>query len=91
MKDENFGVFSFTSTHYAIAAERTLSKTEGTRLIPIPPEIYAGCGLALRTKADGIKTAAEVLAAEQIPYEGIYTLSIKNKKRTIGKIEDDLL
>ncbi len=91
MEEEHYGVFSFASTHHAIAAERALLQTDGTRLIPVPPEISAGCGLALRTEETGIKTVAGILAAELIPYEGLYRLTIKDKQRTIGKIEDDLL
>ncbi len=81
MDNETFGVFSFSSSHYAIAAEVAAKGSEDARLIPLPPEISAGCGLVLRVSEPGIKNTAKLLKEAEIPYEEIYTLKIKNKKR----------
>ena len=91
MEEEHYGVFCFSSTQQAISAEPAVLQKDGTPLIPVTPAKSAGCGLSQRTQETGIKTVAGILAAEHIPYEGLYRLTIKDKQRTIGKIEDDLL
>ncbi len=44
-------ILAFTNTHDAIAAE-TATHHLGARLIPLPAQIAAGCGLALRFSPD---------------------------------------
>lgn len=87
MNIETFGVFSFSSSHYAIAAEVAAKGSEEARLIPLPPEISAGCGLVLRVNENGIKNTAELLTEAEIPYEAIYTLKIEDKKRCAEKYD----
>lgn len=87
MDNEIFGVFSFSSSHYAIAAEVAAKGCEEARLIPLPPEISAGCGLVLRVNESGIKNTAELLKEAEIPYEEIYTLRIENTKRFAEKYD----
>ena len=94
---KTYGVFSFSSSHHAIAAEAVTadaltasgevsndealetsgdfsssasSAIEGlteARLIPLPPEISAGCGLVLRVNEEGIKEASRLLSEAEIP------------------------
>lgn len=85
MEDNTFLVFSFSSTKYAIASEAAVSKIEA-RLIPIPPEISAGCGLALRANIDDKEKILKLLQNANIEYEGMYILNIKDKKRTALKV-----
>ena len=100
---KTYGVFSFSSSHHAIAAEAITSgevmasaevsdaealETSGdfsssvsavsgrlteARLIPLPPEISAGCGL--------------VLSEAEIPYTGTYLLKIETNKRFVEKYD----
>ena len=60
-------VVAFNSTHDAIAFEAACEKnrTEG-RLIPLPKEISAGCGLAWSAPPGTEKALQEVLQAEGI-------------------------
>ena len=60
-------IVAFHSTHDAIAFEAACGKngTEG-RLIPLPKEISAGCGLAWSAPPDTEQALREVLQAEGI-------------------------
>ena len=111
---KTYGVFSFSSSHHAIAAEAITSgevmasaevsdaealETSGdfssaaieglteARLIPLPPEISAGCGLVLRVNEEGIKMASRLLSEAEIPYTGIYLLKIETNKRFVEKYD----
>lgn len=111
---KTYGVFSFSSSHHAIAAEAITSgevmasaevsdaealETSGdfssaaseglteARLIPLPPEISAGCGLVLRVNEEGIKMASRLLSEAEIPYTGIYLLKIETNRRFVEKYD----
>ncbi|MGI5067750.1 DUF3343 domain-containing protein [Treponema denticola] len=111
---KTYGVFSFSSSHHAIAAEAVTAdafkasvevsngaalETSGdfssavsgrlteARLIPLPPEISAGCGLILRVNEEGIKEASRLLNEAEIPYTGIYLLKIETNKRFVEKYD----
>ena len=104
---KTYGVFSFSSSHHAIAAEAVTAdavtasgevsngealetSSEGlteARLIPLPPEISAGCGLVLRVNEEDIKMASRLLSEAEIPYTGIYLLKIETNKRFVEKYD----
>ena len=111
---KTYGVFSFSSSHHAIAAEAVTAdaltasgevsdaealETSGdfssaaieglteARLIPLPPEISAGCGLVLRVNEEGIKMASRLLTEAEIPYTGTYLLKIETNKRFVEKYD----
>ncbi len=87
MSAETFAVFSFSSSHYAIAAEAATKAKEEARLIPLPPEISAGCGLVLRVGEKSVRNTAKLLRQAEIPYEEIYKLTVENKKRSAEKYD----
>lgn len=111
---KTYGVFSFSSSHHAIAAEAVTAdaltasgevsdaealETSGdfssaaieglteARLIPLPPEISAGCGLVLRVNEEGIKMTSRLLTEAEIPYTGTYLLKIETNKRLVEKYD----
>lgn len=104
---KTYGVFSFSSSHHAIAAEAITSdaviasgevsngealetsseRLTEARLIPLPPEISAGCGLVLRVNEEGIKIASRLLTEAEIPYTGTYLLKIETNKRFVEKYD----
>ncbi|UTC66408.1 MULTISPECIES: DUF3343 domain-containing protein [unclassified Treponema] len=92
---KTYALFSFSSSHHAIAAEAVTSggcasADEGlteARLIPLPPEISAGCGLVLRVNGGGIKEAARLLAEAEIPYTGTYLLKTEKSERIVEKYD----
>ena len=64
-------LFTFASTHLAMEAELLVEGTFAARLIPLPPQISAGCGLSLRCEE---KDAAAIgaLLEKHAPYDGVY-------------------
>jgi len=83
MTTEVFCVFAFDSSHQAIAAETAVTGLEGARLIPLPPEISQGCGLALRVNYDDHAAAASLIAEKGCGYQGAYTLTVQGAERTV--------
>lgn len=104
---KTYGVFSFSSSHHAIAAEAVTAdavtasgevsngealetsseRLTEARLIPLPPEISAGCGLVLRVNEEGIKMTSRLLTEAEIPYTGTYLLKIETNKRFVEKYD----
>lgn len=79
----DYYLFSFkSSSHATKALAKVTGKINKARLIPLPPEISAGCGNSLRIGVDDLDKALAILDKED--YTGIYTLSYdENRKRVI--------
>lgn len=76
-------LITFNSSHQAIAAEQLLEqKNILSRLIPLPPEIDAGCGLVLRAPFKKKVIVCKTLENAHIDIQKIYMLeyTAKNKK-----------
>ena len=86
MQNEVFCVISFDSTHQAIAAEMAVTGLSGARLIPLPPEISEGCGMALRVNREDAEKAVDLLAASGAAYQDVYTLTVQGADRTAVKL-----
>lgn len=67
---QTFLLMAFESTHDAIKAE-TGAKRAGlaARLIPVPPEVSAGCGLSLRGEVTDEAALREILEQEEVEAE----------------------
>ena len=70
-------VFTFHTTTDAMAME-ALCKAEnlGGRMIPVPGEITADCGLAWCAAPEQEETLTNALYAAKIPVQGVYRLMI---------------
>ena len=70
-------VFTFHTTTDAMAME-ALCKAEnlGGRMIPVPGEITADCGLAWCAAPEQEETLTNALLAAGIPVQGVYRLMI---------------
>lgn len=68
----SYYLFSFESSNRAMAAEINLGQLEGVRLIPLPPEIHAGCGLVLKVAKEKIDEVVSILKDKNIEVEGAY-------------------
>ena len=86
MQNEVFCVISFDSTHQAIAAETAVTGLSGARLIPLPPEISEGCGMALRVNREDAEKAVELLHTSGAAYQDVYTLTVQGAVRTAVKM-----
>ncbi len=68
-------ILTFRRTVDAMAAEKALAGLPG-RLIPVPREITAGCGLAWKAPPEGQEAICTVLELAGIPWEGAHILEV---------------
>lgn len=84
MLGENFVLFSFEKFEDPAAALDKLKNFDKARLIPLPPEIDAGCGYALRIREKDLTKALAIL--EESDYDGIFLMERdKNGRRLISR------
>ena len=70
-------VVTFDATAAAIAAEKyCLERGVPGRLIPVPREITAGCGLAWKAEVDQEEAVTAALEAAGIAYSGVHRVVI---------------
>ncbi len=70
-------IITFQETTQAIAAERHLGENHlPGRLIPVPREITAGCGLAWKAPPDSGPLLWDALQAAGIPWERTHILEV---------------
>ncbi|MGP1520700.1 MAG: DUF3343 domain-containing protein [Treponema sp.] len=83
--EDNYFIISFPSTHHAMAGERiamSVCKNKEARLIPIPPEVSAGCGLALKLSPNVLLSVLDTLKKEGIQLESVFFVECSNGKKT---------
>ena len=56
---EEYFIYTFTSTHGAIATEKLL-KSIGCMVMPVPRQISASCGISVRITPDKFAAASEL-------------------------------
>ena len=70
-------VVTFEATAAAMAAEKyCLEKGVPGRLIPVPREITAGCGLAWKTEVGQAEAVTAALKEAGIAYSGVHRVII---------------
>lgn len=70
-------VVTFDATAAAMAAEKyCLERGVPGRLIPVPREITAGCGLAWKAEVDQGEAVTAALEAAGIAYSGVHRVII---------------
>lgn len=72
MLGEEYILFSFEKFEDPAAVLDKVKDFKKARLIPLPPEIDAGCGFALRIRKEDIDKALEKLS--KADYEGIFIM-----------------
>ena len=78
---EEFCIIAFDNTHHAIACEkRLLEKGLHIRMIPVPREVTANCGLSIRFEPEDYD-AVRLLVTEFSP------ISFYKVKKTVIKKE----
>ncbi len=85
MCTEVFCIISFDTSHQAIVAEMAVSGLPNARLVPLPPEISEGCGLALRVNKEDMDKAVELLQKSGAVYQDVYTVTVKGAVRSAVK------
>ena len=70
-------IISFDSTTHAMAVEQYCLKNGiPGRLIPLPKEISAGCGLAWKSRIEDMEILIASFENGRISYDGMYELLI---------------
>ena len=70
-------VLSFAKTTDALATEKfCMEKGLSGRLIPVPREITAGCGLAWKAAPEEEAILTEALSAAGLVWSGLYLLEL---------------
>lgn len=81
----HYVIFLFSNSHLAIKAE--LATKRGlpgkARLIPLPPEVSAGCGMVLRCNEADAEAVSACLKAANVSVEGMYSLIVQGSKRSV--------
>lgn len=85
MCTEVFCIISFDTSHQAIVAEMAVSGLPNARLVPLPPEISEGCGLALRVNKEDTDKAVELLQKSGAVYQDVYMVTVKGAVRSAVK------
>lgn len=71
-----FYVITFPTTQTALQAEKALDIAgEPFILIPVPGEISAGCGLAVKCTRERKNTILQILSKERIKYSSIHLIN----------------
>lgn len=72
-------VFTFHNTHHAIRGEQALLAGEiQVKVMPLPSQLGAGCGLCLRVPETELPRAREILAEADIEPQGLYWKRLEN-------------
>lgn len=67
-------IITFKNTNWAIKSEQyLLAEKLQVKVMPLPAQISAGCGICLRLPAAEIERALDSLAARQVEGAGLYT------------------
>lgn len=87
MKETQFGVITFKSTHYAIQADTVLKKENiQFRTIPTPREITHSCGLAIKFSLDDFDNIMNIVKENGLITEGVFKFTKDNKGQYIEKL-----
>lgn len=88
MNRKHYGVITFPTSQAAAAAEAQV-KAAGyeCRLIPMPEQISAGCGLVLQVSVEQTLDIQKQLIDHQISLEGSYEVWFENRKKFVQKME----
>lgn len=81
MLEDNFILFSFKNFNDPAKALDKVKNFDKARLIPLPPEIDAGCGYALRIKEDDLGLALKIF--EDKDYDKIYKMTRDDENKRI--------
>ena len=71
--ESNERIITFSNTHQAISAEGILLAAGfSVKVMPMPSEIAAGCGICLRVAPEECDAALDALVKSGEGFEGVY-------------------
>lgn len=83
---EEYYLLTFENTHKAISCEKVL-QNQGfpVRIIPVPTELSAGCGLSVRFDGENYSLVSKAL--KTIAYTSLYRVKRTGFEKALTKIE----
>jgi hypothetical protein len=82
MKSEKFLLLVSDSTHFVMQLEKLLQNYEiCCRIIPLPSEVSAGCGLSIKVELEDSQKVDEIIQKEAIKVEKYIVEKVGLKKR----------
>lgn len=82
---DSYYIITFNSTHLAIATEqRLLSAGLAVRIIPVPTQVTADCGLALRFSVSDYAGIRPLM--EDVPGIAFYSVHCEGRTKNIRPI-----
>ena len=86
---KHYGIVSFPTSQAAAAAEAVVLKAgRECRLIPMPEQISAGCGLVLQTHLTELTAIRLLLTERSISNDGCYEVRFENRKKSVEEWHD---
>jgi putative Se/S carrier protein len=87
MKEKEYTLITFKSTHHSIAAEEVFEEKDmDFKTIPTPREVSHSCGLALLFSIEDIEKVKEIIEKEKIKIDGLYEFTKNISKNTAKRI-----
>ena len=79
---DHYGIITFNSTHHAIASEkRLLDGGYHVRIIPVPTQVTADCGLAIRFILEDFQMIKPLL--NDTDDAGWYEVHVEGRKKEV--------
>lgn len=69
-------IISFKTTTQAMAFENICENDIEGRLIPLPPIIHAGCGLAWKSKLKEKRKLLDIIQEKQLSFDEIHEIEV---------------
>lgn len=86
MRNEEFLLLVAESTHFIIKLEKLLQKFKiCCRIVPLPGELSAGCGLSIKATVEDREKIEKILADEKLEIEK-YIVQSKNFSKTFERL-----
>lgn len=87
IREEEFLLLAAHSTHLVMKTELILKENGiGCRVIPLPSEISASCGLSVKTELKNLEEVKKTLKEESLELE-LYKVKKIGLKKNIEKID----
>ncbi len=88
MKNEDYGVVTFNSTHHAISGEKIFKENNiPFKTIPTPREITLSCGLSILFALEDQDKVQELYNKEILSIKGVYRYEIRGKEKSITELK----
>lgn len=77
---EKYYIITFASSTFAMSAKFILSSETGFRIIPLPTEIDASCGLCLKIEYDQFENIYQKIIENKIEFERVFICELDEER-----------